>query len=600
MARSFHGTSMAFLHCQHTLSPATSVHLLKKALTTLGRSAGNDVVLDDPMVSPSHASIVRKGTSHSVSLAGKGELYVNGRRIRNASLSEGDVLLIGAWQVTYRNGEPIVEAPEDSGKVGLDILEDLVSLSADLMRDTSPEKLYEALLAALVRLTRAEKGFVIVFKDDKHHLAASHNVEDSHLDLGGVSDSIIKQVIEAQEPIIVSDALRDNRFSTAQSVVDLRLSSVMCVPLIYRNDMLGVIYLGNDSITDLFDERDLALLKVYASQAALVTHTALLLNQLKLDNKNLRTRLTDSAQGGIIGSSSVMKSIFKVLRKVAPTDLSLLILGETGTGKELVAREAHRLSSRRAGPFIAINCGAIPENLLESELFGHKKGAFTGAVTDKLGKVEAASGGTLFLDEIGEMPMNLQVKLLRVLQERTIERIGEIAPRPIDIRVVAATNQALDELIASGQFREDLLYRLNEITLNLPALRERGDDIVMLAQFFLNKYREQYSGRARGFTNQAMASLKQYYWPGNVRELESRVKKALIMGERPMLNPADMGLEVAEQREIANLADATESFKLDYIRQALELNHWNKAQTARQLGVDARTIFRYVEKLGDV
>lgn len=594
------GSPMAYLQCEHTLTNDAAAHVLKKAITTVGRSSGNDVVLKDPMVESSHVSLMRKAGGHAVSLTGKGELYVNGRRTRSAQLSEGDILLIGAWQVTYQLGEPKAKESAGSGDgVGLDILEDLVSLSSELMRDTAPEKLYEALLAALVRLTRAEKGFLIVFKDDKHHLAAAHNVDDRRLDLGGVSDSIVKQVIESREPVIVSDALRDSRFATAQSVVDLRLSSVMCVPLIYRNDLLGVIYLGNDSITDLFTERDLALLRVYASQAALVTHTALLLNHLKLDNQNLRTRLTQSAQGGIIGSSPAMKSIFKVLRKVSPTDLSVLVLGETGTGKELIARESHRLSARKDGPFIAINCGAIPENLLESELFGHKKGSFTGAVNDKIGKVEAASGGTLFLDEIGEMPMNLQVKLLRVLQERVIERVGEIEPRPIEIRVISATNQDLTGLISTGQFREDLLYRLNEITLELPALRERGDDIIMLAQFFLNKYREQYGGRARGFTNQAMASLKQHYWPGNVRELESRVKKALIMGDRPMLNPDDMGLEVSEQRAIDNLADATESFKLDYIRHALDLNHWNKAQTARQLGVDARTIFRYVEKLGE-
>ncbi|MGK0346834.1 MAG: transcriptional regulator with GAF, ATPase, and Fis domain [Myxococcota bacterium] len=600
MAPHLTGFPMAYLQCEHTLTSDTSAYLLKKAITTVGRSSGNDVVLKDPMVESSHVSLMRKGGGHAVSLTGKGELYVNGRLTRSAQLSHGDALLIGGWQVTYQAGEPKpIESETIGDGVGLDILEDLVSLSSELMRDTAPEKLYEALLSALVRLTRAEKGFLIIFKDDKHHLAASHNVDDRRLDLGGVSDSIVRQVIESREPVIVSDALRDSRFASAQSVVDLRLSSVMCVPLIYRNDLLGVIYLGNDSVTDLFTERDLALLRVYASQAALVTHTALLLNQLKLDNQSLRTRLTQSAQGGIIGNSAGMKSIFKVLRKVSPTDLSVLVLGETGTGKELVARESHRLSARKDGPFIAINCGAIPENLLESELFGHKKGSFTGAVNDKIGKVEAASGGTLFLDEIGEMPMNLQVKLLRVLQERVIERVGEIEPRPIEIRVISATNQNLKELIRSGQFREDLLYRLNEITLELPALRERGDDIVMLAQFFLNKYREQYGGRARGFTNQAMASLKQHYWPGNVRELESRVKKALIMGDRPMLNPDDMGLEVTEQRDIDNLADATEAFKLDYIRQALDLNHWNKAQTARQLGVDARTIFRYVEKLGE-
>jgi transcriptional regulator with PAS, ATPase and Fis domain len=278
----------------------------------------------------------------------------------------------------------------------------------------------------------------------------------------------------------------------------------------------------------------------------------------------------------------------------------VLILGETGTGKELVAREIHRLSSRRDRSFVAINCGAIPENLLESELFGHRKGSFTGAVTDKVGKVEAANGGTLFLDEIGEMPMNLQVKLLRVLQERVIERVGDVEPRPVDIRVVAATNKDVEEQIREQRFREDLFYRLNEMAVPLPPLRERGEDIAVLAQYFLNLYREQYGSKPRGFTNQALLAMKNYYWPGNVRELENRVKKAVIMSDRALLNPDDLGLQEGQKREIKLLSDAEEEFKVEYIRKALDLNNWNKAQTARDLGIDARTVFRYIERFKEL
>jgi transcriptional regulator with PAS, ATPase and Fis domain len=278
----------------------------------------------------------------------------------------------------------------------------------------------------------------------------------------------------------------------------------------------------------------------------------------------------------------------------------VLILGETGTGKELVAREVHRLSGRKKGPFISINCGAIPENLLESELFGHKKGAFTGAVADKIGKFEAAMTGTIFLDEIGEMPANLQVKLLRVLQERTIERVGDLQPRPIDIRVVAATNKEVDGEIREGRFREDLLYRLNEVTLDLPPLRERGDDIIQLARYFLNQYADQYGSRARGFTNDCTKAMKAYFWPGNVRQLESRIKKAVIMSDRALLNSEDLGILKSERRHIRPLAEAEEAFKLQYVREILEMNNWNKAQTARDLDVDPRTIFRYIEKFDDV
>jgi len=221
-------------------------------------------------------------------------------------------------------------------------------------------------------------------------------------------------------------------------------------------------------------------------------------------------------------------------------------------------------------------------------------------VTDKVGKVEAATGGTLFLDEIGEMPMNLQVKLLRVLQERVIERVGDLDPRPVDIRVVAATNKNLQELIESAKFREDLYYRVNEITVTLPPLRDRGEDIVVLGQYFLNQFREQYGTKPRGLTNQALLAMKNYFWPGNVRELMNRMKKAVIMSDRALLNPDDLELEGGQKRAIQPLSDAEEEFKLDYIRKALDLNNWNKAQTARDLGVDARTVFRYIERFKEL
>jgi transcriptional regulator with GAF, ATPase, and Fis domain len=592
---------MPYFRCEHALRKIRKDFAVRKVLTTIGRAPGNDLVLDDPMVQPTHANLMRQGDKFTVSLLDKtGELYVNGKRQRSVQLQEGDQVLIGGWQLAWSDGELTEQPPTDGAADPFDLLESLVELSTEMMRDTSPERLFATMLARLVALTGAEKGFVIVMQDGARMLAASHNVQNETLDLTKVSDSIVDQVVEHLQPVIVSDATTDSRFARAKSVVDLRLSSVMCVPLIYRKDLLGVIYLGNDSVTDLFTDRDLSVLKVHAAQASLIIYHALQLNQLRLDNRNLRSQLQVASQGEIIGTCPPMREVFQLIRRVAPRDLSLLILGETGTGKELVAREIHRLSNRRDKAFIAINCGAIPENLLESELFGHRKGSFTGALGDKMGKIEAAHGGTLFLDEIGEMPMNLQVKLLRVLQERMIERIGDIEPRPVDIRVVSATNKDLAELIRDGRFREDLYYRLNEMTLPLPALRDRGDDIAVLAQYFLNVYREQYGAKPRGFTNQALLALKNHAWPGNVRELENRLKKAVIMSDRALLNPDDLGLQEGQKREIKPLAEAEEDFKVDYIRRALDLNNWNKAQTARDLGVDARTIFRYIEKFKEV
>jgi transcriptional regulator with GAF, ATPase, and Fis domain len=593
---------MPWVECENTVTRTTARFVVRKPITSLGRDAGNDLVLDDPLVERSHASLVKQAGKLTLSLSGRsGELYVNGRRTRSATLEEGDSAQIGVFKLTFHLGDPPAEAPaEASGELTVDTLQRLVDLSAELMRDTEPQRLFAMLLQGMVELTGAQKGFLIVLQDGRRDLAASHNVDGETLDLSRVSDTIVDRVIEHLQPVIVSDALTDGRFGRAKSVVDLKLSSVMCVPMIYRSDLLGVIYLGNDRITNLFTERDLALLKVYAGQAALIVHHAVLVNQLQVETRALRRQLRSASQGEMIGGSPPMKAVFKVLQRAAPTDLSVLVLGETGTGKELVAREVHRLSDRKDGPFIAINCGAIPENLLESELFGHKKGAFTGAHVDKVGKIEAAHKGTLFLDEIGEMPPQLQVKLLRVLQERVIERVGDLMPRPVDIRLVAATNKDIPARIAEGAFREDLFYRLNELVVSLPPLRERGDDIAVLGQYFLNKFREQYGGTAKGFTNQALLAMKHYAWPGNVRELENRLKKAVILSDRALLNPDDLGLGGADKRHVVGLDEAAEQFKVDYVRQVLELNNWNKAQTARDLGVDPRTIFRYIEKMGDI
>lgn len=589
---------MAWFQCRHTITGEVSGFNLTKPLVSVGRASNNDLVLADPMIGKSHASLVRTESTYSISAtSSNAAIYINGRSTKTAKLDNGDIVLIGAWELTFATQRPVAgSSNQPTSETGLLLLEKLVEISADLMRDTTPRRLFTNLLQGVVELTSAEKGFVVVFKDGSRYLGASHNVDNDRLDISNISDSIVNQVVKHLKPVIVSDALHDSRFGTSKSVVDLKLSSVLCVPLIYRTDLLGVIYLGNDSITDLFTQEDLSSLVIFASMASMIIHNALMLNQLKVDNKNLRDRLKSSSQGQIIGTSKPMKSLFKMLRRIGPTDLSILVLGETGTGKELVAREVHNLSTRAKGPFVAINCGAIPDNLLESELFGHKKGSFTGAISDKVGKTEAANGGTLFLDEIGEMPMNLQVKLLRVLQERTIERVGDLQPRPIDIRVVSATNQNLQELIQNGKFREDLLYRLNEVSVELPPLRDRGEDIEVLAKYFLSKYKGQYNAKATGYTNQALLALKNAHWPGNIRELESRIKKALILSDRALLNPDDLGLEDQDKRSVLPLTDAQEQFKVDYIREVLELNNWNKAQTARDLGVDVRTIFRYVDK----
>jgi len=292
-----------------------------------------------------------------------------------------------------------------------------------------------------------------------------------------------------------------------------------------------------------------------------------------------------------------MRDIFRKIDKVAGTDISVLVTGETGTGKELIAREIHRRGPRKNGPFVAINCGAIPENLLESELFGHAKGAFTGAVAARPGRFQAASGGTLFLDEIGEMPVALQVKLLRALQERAVTRVGENKPEAVDIRVVAATNKDLDEEMKAGRFREDLYYRINVVHLHLPALLDRGEDAAMLAKWFLGRAVRELGSKVKGFSPQALVAIKRYRWPGNIRQLENRIKKAVVLADRPLISPDDLELRPEQLEPILPLAEARDEWQKRYINEVLERNGGNRTKTAKDLGVDPRTIFRHLERM---
>ncbi|MGC6507003.1 MAG: sigma 54-interacting transcriptional regulator [Myxococcota bacterium] len=588
---------MPYFKCTHLVQRQVQNFTISKTLTTIGRKSDCDIQLNDAQIGELFATLRKRGNQYQLRLIDLSTpTLLNGSTTRGGeNLAAGDRIMVGSTELIFLDGEP----PEVSGNSIENVkgLQQLVDFSSTLMHNNEPTVLFKELLKAIMDITHAEKGFIIVLQDDERHLAATRNVDNTQLDLSRVSDTIINRVVEKKEPVIVSDAMSDSRFGNAMSVVDLKVSSVMCVPMLYRNHLLGVIYLGNDAIRGLFTEADLTLLTVFASQASMIVHTALMLNELRLTNQNLLKKLEQSGQGQIIGSSPPMQGVFKLLRKLGPSDLSILVLGETGTGKELVARELHRLSSRSDQPFISINCGAIPENLLESELFGHNKGSFTGAVSDKMGKFEVANGGTIFLDEIGEMPMSLQVKLLRVLQERVIERVGDLEPRPINIRVVSATNKNLQEEIKEGRFREDLFYRLAEVSVNLPPLRERGMDIHELAMFFLNKYSEQYNSKVNGFKKEAIKLMQGYYWPGNVRQLESRIKRAVIMSDDKNLNAEDVGIAQNDTRTILPLDLASENFKIQYIKEALEINNWNKAQTARDLDVDPRTIFRYIEKL---
>jgi DNA-binding NtrC family response regulator len=298
----------------------------------------------------------------------------------------------------------------------------------------------------------------------------------------------------------------------------------------------------------------------------------------------------------LVTKSPEMARVIRLGERTAKSTIPVLIEGESGVGKELVARAIQGASDRRGKTFVTVNCGAIPENLVESLLFGHEKGAFTGATEKHAGKFVEANGGTLFLDEIGELPLNLQVKLLRALQERVVFRVGDSRPEKVDIRVIAATNRVLEDEIAGGRFREDLYYRLNVVNLYLPPLRERGDDVLIIAKALLSKHCAELGAHVHGFTPQALIAIKKSPWPGNIRQLENRIKKALVLCEKALLEPEDLDLGKDEESAIVPLEKAKEEFQRRYVLEVLERNNGNRTQTARDLGVDPRTIFRYLER----
>ncbi|MCU0683786.1 MAG: sigma 54-interacting transcriptional regulator [Polyangiaceae bacterium] len=591
---------------------------LFKHVMTLGRALGNDIAVQGEGVADHHAQVLFDGRDFNLEEADRqADIKINGKKKRRARLVHGDRLELGAATLAFSmldeaprpaalrdENERPSQAPPQAGGPDLGGVRKLQSFSERLMARASVEELLEAMLDDIVELTGADRGLLLLVAegDDRSGrtftIRAARNVRREAVAdaAGSVSDSIVQQVLDSGRPLIVSDALSDTQFGKSESVMALQLSSVMCVPLLQQGEVVGAIYVGSNRIKHLFDRTQLDLLTVFASQASLILQNAVLVSSLRADKEKLAEQLEDKRFGEIIGACTTMLEVFRKLQKVATTDVSVLIGGETGTGKELLAKEIHRRSQRAQGPMVTINCGAIPENLIESELFGHVKGAFTGAIASRPGKFQSADGGSLFLDEIGELPLNLQVKLLRALQERVVYRVGDSRPEKVDIRIIAATNRNLEDEVRAGRFREDLYYRLNVVNLVCPPLRDRGEDVIIIAKALLTKFADELKSPVRGFAPATLAAVRKYNWPGNIRELENKIKKALVLCDSALLRPEDLELDERQQPAILPLEKAKEEFQRRYVLEVLERNHGNRTQTARDLGVDPRTIFRYLEK----
>jgi transcriptional regulator with GAF, ATPase, and Fis domain len=556
-----------------------TIYHLHKKITSLGSSRDNDIVLPDPLV-PDGFAIHFDGQTYTVFAPKKTEFVVNGKKRSKHKLTHDERLVIGSVDLKFAMVDDVAPQPDEAANTiaDLDAYTKLYEFSDQLMHVRDLTELLDRLMDAVIQITNADKGFLILAEGETLDIKVARNLNREN-----IADAISQ----------LSDSIG------AKSVMHLKVSSVICTPLLDRGRLLGLIYVGNDSIRDLFQDQTLRVLTIFAAQAALIVANALLLDELRVDNKRLHERLEAYRFGEIVGTSPPMQAVFRKVEKIAPTDISVLITGETGTGKELIAREVHNRSPRATKPFITINCGAIPENLLESELFGHVKGAFTGAVSNKQGKFQAADGGTLFLDEIGEMPIELQVKILRALQERVVFRVGDTRPESCDIRILAATNRDLEKEIHNGRFREDLYYRLNVVNVELPPLRVRGDDVLVIARYLLSRYSREYDAKVKGFSPNAAVAVRKHNWPGNIRELENRIKKAIVLCESTVIGPDDLGLTGDVLPQILTLAEAKDKFQRDYINEVLALNNGNRTKTARDLGVDPRTVFRHLEKEGD-
>ncbi len=333
----------------------------------------------------------------------------------------------------------------------------------------------------------------------------------------------------------------------------------------------------------------------------IIISRALVMQSLERENRRLAEKIIEAkAYQNIVGDHVSMQEVYRIIDSVAPVDITVLITGESGTGKELVARAIHSKSPRTENPFVSINCGAIPEALLESELFGHEKGAFTGAYRKKIGRLETANKGTIFLDEIGELSLPLQAKMLRFLQDHCIERIGGKETIELDVRVVAATNKDLDEALADKSFRDDLYYRLSEVNIELPPLRERGADILLLARYFLEKYMNQYGKSGLRLSEEALNLINTYSWPGNIRELENRMKRGVIIAQEPEISVEDLNIDKTEEprRGPLTLSDFREIYEKKFIEERVERNRWNISQVARELDLSRTTLYDLLNKYG--
>lgn len=604
---------------------------------SVGREAGNGIAVSDPSVSRRHFSVLRQGESFRVrDLGSRNATLVNGGAVQEHNLQHGDEIAAGDSSFLFLVTEEQIVAPE--GRVEFEEAQGTAETTVIHPRDVvylQPERLLRELpassqvarnLNALLKISRvvhairdinelqgqlldlifevvpAGRGAILLADSEGQQFNSlfARLRQTGQAPLVKVSRTVARQVLEQGIAMLGTDVPGSDDLRDVESLAASQVRSLLCVPLTVFQRVIGCIYLDSSTLGNRLHEEHLQLVTAIAGISAIALENARRLQWLEQENERLTIEV--SQDRSLVGEGERMKQVYQFLKSVAPTDSTVLIEGESGTGKELAARALHRNGPRANKPFIAINCSAIPETLLESDLFGHERGAFTGAAALKRGRLETADSGVVFLDEIGELAPSLQVKLLRVLQEREFERVGGIHPIKVDIRVIAATNCNLEQAVRDGSFRRDLYYRLAVLKITMPPLRDRRDDIPMLARHFVQKHAKRCRAKPRPISREALSCLVNYDWPGNVRELENAIERALVLGSSDMILPEDLPESLLERTPAPEMTEAKyhaalKELKKQLIRDAVEQTQGSYAEAARLLGVHPNYLHRLIRNL---
>ena len=605
---------------------------------TVGREASNGIAIADPSVSRRHCLIsYREGKFQVRDLESRNGTHVNRTAVAEQCLEHGDEIVtgdssflflledeetavFGTGRVEFEdaqfNAETTIIHPRDavylqpdrllrelpaSSRVARN-LNALLKISRIVHAIRSLEELQGQLLDLIFEVAPAGRGAILLSDSEGHQFNSlfARTRQPGQTQLVKVSRTIARQVLEQGIAILGSDVAGSDDLREVESLAVAQVRSLLCVPLTVFQRVIGCIYLDSDSVTDRLHEEHLQLVTAIAGISAVALDNARRLQWLEQENERLTVEV--SLERSLVGDGARMKEVYQFIKRVAPTDSTVLIEGESGTGKELAARALHRNSPRASKPFVTINCAAIPETLLESDLFGHERGAFTGAAIQKKGRLEVADEGVVFLDEIGELAPALQAKLLRVLQEREFERVGGTHPIKLDIRLIAATNCNLEEAQRAGRFRQDLYYRLNVLKITMPALRDRREDIPMLARHFVQKHAKRCKVKARPISREALSRLVNHDWPGNVRELENAIERALVLGSSEMILPEDLPESLLEHIPAPEMTEAkyhaaVKELKKQLILDAVEQTQGSYADAARILGVHPNYLHRLIRNL---